>query len=122
MGMGEAIYDLLDGVTTRTYPNKAPQGTVLPFLVYTVVLTSPNDTKDGVSDLDVIRIQVSVFSNTYANAQTLAGSVRTALDRYSGTIQSVVIDSINFEGETDLYDEEAQVHHKALDFSIREKR
>jgi len=104
--IGQAIYTLLTGasavsalVGTRVYPDMATQDAVYPFIVYSEEGADPSDTKDGVSTLDVVGLQIVVFSNSYATAQTLAEAARVALDRAGGIIGGVDIDSIRFTGQ-----------------------
>lgn len=103
MNEGKAIYSILSSdsdvsaiVGTRIYPQIAAQGASFPFLVYVLQGTTPSDTKSGVSTLDEVRYDIVVASETYAEASDLTNKVRTALDRYTGTVAGVVIDSIQF--------------------------
>ena len=103
MTEGKAIYSILTSdsdvsaiVGTRVYPQIAAQGAAFPFVVYVLQDTSPSDTKSGVSTLDEVRYDIVVASETYAEASDLTNKIRTALDRYTGTVAGVVIDSIQF--------------------------
>jgi predicted ATP-dependent serine protease len=103
MTEGKAIYSILTSdsdvsaiVGTRVYPQIAAQGAAFPFVVYVLQDTSPSDTKSGVSTLDEVRYDIVVASETYAEASNLTNKIRTALDRYTGTVAGVVIDSIQF--------------------------
>jgi len=103
MNEGKAIYSILTSnsdvsaiVGTRVYPQIAAQGAAFPFVVYVLQDTSPSDTKSGVSTLDEVRYDIVVASETYAEASDLTNKIRTALDRYTGTVAGVVIDSIQF--------------------------
>ena len=103
MTEGKAIYSILTGdsavsalVGNRIYPQIAAQGAAFPFIVYVLQDTSPSDTKSGVSTLDEVRYDIVVASESYAEASDLTNKVRTALDRYTGTVSGVVIDSIQF--------------------------
>lgn len=103
MTEGKAIYSILTGdsavsalVGNRVYPQIAAQGAAFPFIVYVLQDTSPSDTKSGVSTLDEVRYDIVVASETYAEASDLTNKIRTALDRYTGTVSGVVIDSIQF--------------------------
>lgn len=118
--IGKAIANLLLSVGTA-YPMKAPQTTALPYIVYHVISNDPTDTKDGVSELDVARVQIDSYAATYSAAATLSDSVRSTLDRYSGTVQSIVIDKIVFENENDIYDEDAECYRRSQDYFIRIK-
>lgn len=103
MTEGKAIYSILTGdsavsaiVGNRVYPQIAAQGAAFPFVVYVLQDTSPSDTKSGVSTLDEVRYDIVVASESYAEASDLTNKIRTALDRYTGTVSGVVIDSIQF--------------------------
>jgi hypothetical protein len=67
----------------------------------------PNNTKNGVSTYDYVRVQISIYDNNYADMITLAGLVRTAFDYTSGTYNGVVVDKIFYQDQTELYDDTA---------------
>ena len=104
--IGKAIYALLNGstalttiVSNRIFPDMATQTAVYPFVIYTVEGTTPTDTKDGVSVLDVVDVAVMAFANTYTQAQEVAGLVRTALDRVTGSQGGITLGGIRFAGQ-----------------------
>jgi len=126
---GKVIYNLLSTnstiaglVGTRIFPQRRLQETELPAITYNAVSNNPTNTKDGVSLLDTERWSINIFSKKYLNAADIAKEVRTELDRNSGTIQGVVVDSISFAGRADLYEDWSEVNHIVLDFNIRIKR
>ena len=93
--MEKAIYDILsnDGpvtaITTSIDPHRIPQGdSPFPAITYSRINNDPSDTKDGVSTLDVIRIDVDIWDDSYATGKDLADKVRTALDRKIGRASS----------------------------------
>ena len=67
----------------------------------------PNNTKNGVSTYDYVRVQISIYHNSYADMITLAGHIRTALDYVSGTYSGVVVDKIFYQDQNELYDDSA---------------
>lgn len=129
MKTGLAIYNILSNdadvsalVGARIFPNVAKNSTSFPFIIYDVKNEGPQDTKDGVSTLDVDNVMVSVYSKTYAEASDLALKIRTALDRVKGTFGGVEIQSIQYDGYNDLFDDNTSdegVYRKALDFNVR---
>ena len=129
MNEGKAIYSILTAdsdvnaiVSGRVYPQIAAQGAAFPFVVYVINDLTPSDTKSGVSTLDEVRYEVLAIAETYAEAADLNEKVRTALDRYTGTVSGVVVDSIQFtELETD-YDPAAEVYIANSEYIIRVKR
>lgn len=129
MNEGKAIYSILTGdsavialVGSRVYPQIAAQGAAFPFVVYLVNDLTPSDTKSGVSTLDEVRYEVLAIAETYAEAADLNEKIRTALDRYTGTVSGVVIDSIQFtELEVD-FDDNSETYIVNSEYVIRVKR
>lgn len=127
---GKAIYGRLQAVSavtslvsTRIYPDLAPQNTTYPFLVYRLTGNVPTDTKEGVSKLDVVQVTIEIYANTYTSKADIAEAVRTALDRYSGTIEGVVIDSIRFSNARNYdmnFDEHIFISEQI--YEVRQKR
>ena len=129
MTEGKAIYSILTSdsdvsaiVGTRVYPQIAAQGAAFPFVVYVLQDTSPSDTKSGVSTLDEVRYDIVVASENYAQASDLTGKIRTALDRYSGTVAGVVIDSIQFQDIDADNDPGTETYVTSSEYIIRVKR
>ena len=129
MTEGKAIYSILTSdsdvnaiVSTRVYPQIAAQGAAFPFVVYVLQDTSPSDTKSGVSTLDEIRYDIVVASETYAEASDLTNKIRTALDRYTGTVAGVVIDSIQFIDLDADNDPGTETYVTSSEYIIRIKR
>ena len=83
--------DVFARVGVRIYPMEREQGSALPAISVENTDIEPNDTKDGVSTLDEEFTSVTSFASTYAECLLLAAECRTALDRYVGTNQRVVI-------------------------------
>lgn len=106
--VGKAIYNILSGdsdvssVTTRISPLIIGQTLDLPAIVYSVNNTDPNDTKNGVSLLDEIQVELDCVAGDYSTGEDLATKVRAALDRYSGTANGVKIQSVQFINESDI--------------------
>ena len=120
MEIGKVIYNILSNdsnvaplVTTsgnlRIFPSRYnfPTDVKLPYITYQMFGDEPNNTKNGVSTYDYVRVQISIYHNSYANMVTLAGHVRTALDYVSGTYSGVVVDKIFYQDQNELYDDSA---------------
>ena len=131
MEIGKSIYNILANtanvsalVGTRIFPNVAPQTTAFPFIIYDVTGVEPTNTKDGVSTLDTNNVMISVYSNTYSEASSLAQLVRIAMDRLpTNTYAGEDIQSSEFQGYNDIFDNtsgNAGIYRKALDFEIRQ--
>ena len=139
MDVGKAIFGLLDDTAnvktlvnnattgTRIYPSgyRVPTSTTAPFIIYHIVSTTPNNTKNGVSTYDYVRCQITSFGTTYAQAQDLSTEVRAALDYKTGTIEGVQIDKCFFEDANDVYDDkfgDDGIHYVAMDFRFNINR
>lgn len=121
--LGDAIYDLLDAVEADVYPDITPEDDInTPFVTYSIISNVPNDDKDGVSGLDTYRIQLSIYHNDDRNLDQLANNIRTEIDRYSGTKQSVVIQSVRFDTEFGGYDSAAKLYYRMQDYLFRVKK
>ena len=120
MEIGKVIYNILSNdsnvaplVTTsgnlRIFPSRYnfPTDVKLPYITYQMIGDEPNNTKNGVSTYDYVRVQISIYHNSYADMITLAGHVRTALDYVSGTYSGVVVDKIFYQDQNELYDDSA---------------
>ena len=118
MEIGKVIYNILSNdsnvaplVTTngnlRIFPSRYnfPTDVKLPYITYQMFADEPNNTKNGVSTYDYVRVQISIYHNSYADMVTLAGHVRTALDYVSGTYSGVVVDKIFYQDQNELYDD-----------------
>ena len=92
-------------VTNRVYPYSRPQKSVLPAISVRVDGVEPHDTKDGASELDEVMVAVIAYGAKAIDARNVINEVRNSLDRYSGTQNGVVIQSIRFEDE-DSFDEQ----------------
>jgi hypothetical protein len=129
MKAGKAIYGILSanaGVTaicsTRIYPDVAAQGSEFPFVVYNITRLAASDTKSGVSTLDEERYDINCVSSSYAQAIGLSEAVRGALDRYSGTVNGVAVQSIQFTDFETSFDDDNDVYVAVVEVVIRVKR
>ena len=126
MSAGKVIYGVLNGASAVTtiatggiFPDIVPQLKVPPFVAYRTQSADYNETKDGVSDLDEFDVTVVSIAKTRTAAEGLAAAVRTALDGYEGTINSVVVDSIYITDESNRYNNDAEMVEIEQDYTIR---
>lgn len=64
------------------------------------------------------RIQVDCWAKDWTECQTLAKAVETALDGYSGVVNSVNIEIIVPLNSQDFYDNETKLYHVPYDFKV----
>lgn len=98
--LGQAIYDILKtNITVHSYvqdkifPIFAPDSTLNPFIVYTRKSTDVFYTKDG-HTYDDCQLSVYIISSNYTECVNIAESVRTSLERKTGTYQGVNLISV----------------------------
>ena len=114
MSIETTLYTTLTGdagvsalVSTRVYPNPAPEGASKPLVSYFVVSGTRITTIPGVGDATRKRVQINCHANTYSSAKAVAAAVIAALegDGY-------------LELEYDLYDPDTQTHTVVIDWSF----
>ena len=134
MNSEAAIYGILSGdstltallaTTTSIYPDLAPQGAANPCIVYSESTPEFNDTKSGVSQLDVNLVQVDVYASTISARNNIGLRVRTLLDRYSGTTNGINIQSIQltyqFKTIEPMNDnKDVKIYRQTFDFKVRQ--
>lgn len=92
------------------YGNNDAQPAAYPYIVWQRIVSTPNVTLDGPSDLQNTRIQVDVFSDRISQASALGTSVEALFAAWS--VQNVP------ESSQDLYEAAIKAHRVTLDFSV----
>ncbi len=128
MSAHEAIYSRLSNysaltalVSTRIYRLVMPQGTSYPCVTFSLVTDSPHHAMGSDAGVKNPRFQVDVWATTTASLDSVATQIKAAIQDYSGTVESVVIQRIYLEDETDIVDADEKgqmVYHRALDFTV----
>lgn len=95
-------------VSGRCYPINAPEKPAAPYAVYFQVANAPEVTLENTVPIENTRVQVDVYAKTYAEAQSLAAQVRTAMMG----LTAVPLLSV------DLFEQEVKLYRVAQDFSI----
>jgi len=129
METGKAIYKLLKDSSAVgaicadcIYPELAQQDADAPFVVYTVVDTTPSDTKTSTSKIDTARVELYCVGDDYETIMNLGIAVRGALDRQSGTISGVQVQSINFDASDIQFDSDQRVYVLEQTYNTRVQR
>lgn len=88
----DALYNILvntsgigSKVSTRIYPDRAPDGTVTDYIVFQLVTGNRDQSHDSAASLTTQRFQIDCMSATPAGAKWLASLVKDALHGYTGT-------------------------------------
>lgn len=110
-------------VGTNIFTAVAAEGDYDQYIVIHLIDMVPENTKDGASMLDEIRIQVDSYNSDKDSGDQLAVIIRNTLDRYRGTVQATyVIDNILFDNARNDFDEDRGVYKVSQDFIVRHKK
>ena len=128
--IGKLIYSRLstDGsitayIGTKIYPDITPQNVQYPFVVYTITNSLPVDYKDGQSNLEEITLQIDVYTQSYDDTQDLSNLIRNRLDRFTGTVEGVEVQTIKYvSSDSQVFNAELSVYWMSIDFMINMKR
>jgi hypothetical protein len=126
--IGEAIYTILSGSTTLTAKCsnisvlRELQGITAPFLIYTIENVTPLQIKDGVSPIDEITLNIDIYSEYDKECNEIADIVRTLLERYSGTVETQIIQSIRFELQYSTFDVTSKLFNISQNYIIRHQK
>jgi len=107
---------------TNIYTGVASQNDMESYIVIHLIGVVPENTKDGASKLDQCRVQINSFHSNKATGDTLAGLIRSTLDRYRGSIGGFTIDKIIFQDAQNDFDYEHDQYKVLQDFIVRQKR
>jgi len=124
----KAVYSILANdstvtaaLGTRLYPTFVPENIKFPALIYRITEKQPQDTKDGViGSVDTLLIEL--YDERAERLVDTADTIRTALDRYRGTVADVAIDRTIYEGASDeVLIPELALFHLTQQYRIRVK-
>ncbi|SRR6266404_361022 len=96
----------------RVYGSIGKQGTLMPYIVYQRVISQVENILDGNGNppINNTRMQIDVWSNSYADAQATAAAVRVAMLGWATK-------NLN-NGEQDFYEQDTRLHRVMMDYSI----
>ena len=110
-------------ISTNIYPDITPQNVDYPFIVYSIIDSSPVDFKDGQSNLEEIDLQIDVYTQNYDTTQNLSNLIRNRLDRFVGTLEGVEVQTIKYVRQSsEVFNAELSVYWVSIDFMIKMKR
>jgi hypothetical protein len=124
VAMLRADAGLVAAVGNRIYPEAIPQHeTKRPALTYTVIDRPRVRHLGGYAGLAHPRVQVDTWATSAADADTVAGLLRTALRPQRLTVAGVGIQGIWLDGEQDFYEpplssEAVGIYRVSQDFII----
>ncbi len=111
---------------------RVPQDERTPYATIHMITTQPSDTKDAVSSLDSIQIQVDIWSaleniddilSGYRAAAEADQAIRDAVDGFMGTLEDVYIDEIRFRTHNPTpFEDSTDRYRISTDYLMRIKR
>lgn len=110
-------------VGNRIYPATVPARAASPYVVYMQDAADPSDEKDGPSVLDEVRMALMIAATEYDQVQDIATQARTLLDRFSGEVMGVNVQSTHFvdQGQDD-YNPELGLYTTTQKYRFRVNR
>ena len=89
-------------VSSRIFPQRRPQGTPVPAIVYQNVFEEENQALAEQGGIKRTRLSLELFYNTYSGNKALIIVVVGALVNYTGEIEGTTIDNIRLENSIDI--------------------
>jgi hypothetical protein len=132
MKVGLAIHSLLTSnaavqalISGRVYPEIAPEGVALPYIVYSVRSNQPSNNKRS-TPVDEAQVEIFSVDNNYSDANDLADKVRAALDRKNISVSvsegSIDVQSITYDNEVTEVSPDRKVYASVQDYTFRINR
>ena len=113
MIVGAQLYPLLSPlVDSRIYPIIVPEGSVknTPYIVWQVISNSPENTIDGATGHEWVRVQIDCYDPSYDAAVQLSHDVL-------GVINSN-IQTTDYFGTQQMYDTDAKLFRQSIDIGL----
>ena len=101
---------LLPCASGGAYQDIAIQGAVAPYIVWTQIVSTTNNTLAGATNMQNMRIQIDVWAKTPAIRQTVVAAVVAAMA--AAPFANLQISTQN------LYESETKLFRTILDFSV----
>lgn len=108
----------VSSVGGRIYRLHAPQSAASPFCTYRVISDVPVKHLSGTAVNGITRVEVTSWASTHTQAKSTANEVRAALNNWSGTADSTVVQSATPDDETELWDDDHELYGIPQDFVL----
>ncbi len=120
MSIESVLYDRLTGyaglsalISTRLYPNVAPQNVTVPFVTFRRV-SAVRDSAFGADAGSVTaRFQFDMYATTYSGVRAIAEQLRGALQRWT-TTSGITVEDTFIVNELETFDAEPALLHRAV--------
>jgi len=121
----QLIIDASTALGSRIHPTVVPENETLPYAAITVVSGFGSETKTGVSETDIIRVQIDCYGRTYGEAAAANKEVRDAIDYHSGNVTSgtdtVNVDWIVWAGPIEGFENTPRLFRAGSEYTVHIK-
>lgn len=112
-------YSALTAIVSEIYANQAAQNTAAPYIVYYKSSAIRPNAMGSDPGLVVASYRFDIYSSSFSEIISITAQLQACLQRYRGTVESIVIDDIFLTGEFDLPHEiDSGFRHRVLEFDI----
>ncbi|MGB2081900.1 MAG: DUF3168 domain-containing protein [Psychrobacter sp.] len=107
----QTIHSLLGPlVDSRIYPHIAPQGATVPYIVWQVISAQPQNTLDGTTHHQWLRVQIDIYDTSYDKTVSLSNEVTQTL--------SNGINLFIHSGTQQLYENDTKLFRQSIDYEF----
>ena len=107
----QTIHRLLGSlVDKRIYPMIAPENTTTPYIVWQVISAQPQNTLDGTTHHEWVRVQIDIYHKNYDACVQLSHDVVATLDQ---NIQISI-----YDGTQQLYENDTRLFRQSIDIEF----
>lgn len=96
----------------------AAQGAPKPFVVFDVTTELPTNVMGTETTPTECPFTVAIYADTFLEVVNISNDMRTAFNRYSGTINGVVVQDVFYEGRNDFFDEQDRDYQRVMSFRM----
>lgn len=95
----DLIKNAVTPATYRLYPDEAPEGTPMNYVVYINISDVKIHTLTGQSEIESPVFQFTIYAATKANAKAIAKQIKRALKDFSGVMSGVEVQHVKLLNE-----------------------
>ncbi len=123
--IGQALISLMKSDTAlvalvkeNIFRRKLPQNTVLPAVVFSLVVDPGIHAMGSDPAIKTPLFQFSCYALNETSMESTVSALTTLLQDFSGTVLGVVISRIFIENKFDTYDDNVESLHTPIDFRV----
>ena len=113
-----ANYSGLTALTSRIFAVIAPDSAATPFVTWRIFNETVMSNFGSDSTPTEVSLQVSIFADDFDSVVNIGIQVKAALQRFRGTVNSVVIQDTFYEGYNDRFDNDGNYYQRDMDFRV----